>query len=316
MSNFNTTEKFYGTININSNIKNNKKTIIGNFDLKDLLFILLGILVGLMSMTIMFFIIGINSIFICIIVIALVEIPIITIGFRKVNEIPYLDYIIMNDKSNNTKIRSLVKRKNNKKEKYILSYKFNIENEDLISSIDIKLKELRNIFNNNIVQVKIGSFGVYLTISITDEKNVNYEMFIHSYINDKELKGMGIDDINNYNKIIFDSIIYNGNKANNNTDKKNLNHNYIIVFKIKLYRDPFDYKFIEEILQFAEVTKYYYEDENNHFNTYILLRGNDFDIKEKIIRLNIISEKYKVLLSEICEENIKNTISLLMENVY
>ena len=61
MSNFNTTEKFNGTININSNIKNNKKTIIGNFDLKDLLFILLGILVGLISMTIMFFIIGINS---------------------------------------------------------------------------------------------------------------------------------------------------------------------------------------------------------------------------------------------------------------
>ena len=314
MSNFNGNEKFNGTIYINSNINNNKKAIIGNFDLKDLIFILLGTIVGILSMTILFFILKIDSIFICMIVIAIIEIPIITIGFKKVNEIPYLDYIIMNNKSNNSIVRSLRNRSIGKKERYILSYKLNINNENIFDFLDRKVKEISDIFHNKITQIKIGSNGLYLTICIDEDCDVNYEKFIINYIKDKELIGLGLEDIKKYNQDIFNRIIYKS--INNIKEQKKQNKNYIDVYKVKIYKDPFNNNFIEEIISFCEVTKYYYNGENNNLNIYITITGDNEEINNKIIKLNNISEKYNILLSEISEEKVKNAISMYMENIY
>ena len=94
--------EFDGTIYISSNIKDNKNTIIGKFDLRELLFLLIAGVVGIIALSILIAVLGIKNVFVVFIVLAVLEIPIITLGFLKLYNIPAIDYIKMKAKSDNS----------------------------------------------------------------------------------------------------------------------------------------------------------------------------------------------------------------------
>ena len=128
---------FDGTINISSNIKDNKNTIIGKFDLKDIFFILIAGIVGILILSLMLAVLSIRNMFLIFIVLAIFEVPIVTLGFFKIYNIPIIDYIKMKSKSDNKSYRKQIrKRKKGKEDKFILTI-----------CIDYSLDRLEQIMN-------------------------------------------------------------------------------------------------------------------------------------------------------------------------
>ena len=114
--------EFTETINISSNIRDNKNTIIGKFDLKDILFILIAGVVGIGVLSVMLVALSIRNMFLILIVLALFEVPIVTLGFLKLHNIPVLDYIKMKNKSDNKSYRKqILKKIKSKADKYLLT---------------------------------------------------------------------------------------------------------------------------------------------------------------------------------------------------
>ena len=222
--------EFTETINISSNIKDNKNTIIGKFDLKDILFILIAGVVGIGVLSILLVALLIRNMFLILIVLALFEVPIVTLGFLNIHNIPVLDYIKMKSKSDNKSYRKqILKKKNSKVDKYILT--ICIDNvgvretrpyeetqsrtselyeptrigelcEPQFDRLEQVLNELYEIILYKNIELKILFSKFYLTIEVEDLSKVYYEQLFHYLRINKSIKYISNEDINNYETYI------------------------------------------------------------------------------------------------------------------
>lgn len=210
--------EFTETINISSNIRDNKNTIIGKFDLKDILFILIAGVVGIGVLSILLVALSIRNMFLILIVLALFEVPIVTLGFLKLHNIPVLDYIKMKSKSDNKSYRKqILRKKKSKIDKYIFT--ICIDNvgaratrpcegvretymkstgESNFVRLEQVLNDLYVIIQYKNIELKTLFNRLYLTIEVENIKEVLYDkLFDYLRIN-KDLKYVSNEDIGNF----------------------------------------------------------------------------------------------------------------------
>ena len=213
--------EFTETINISSNIRDNKNTIIGKFDLKDILFILIAGVVGIGVLSILLVALSIRNMFLILIVLALFEVPIVTLGFLKLHNIPVLDYIKMKSKSDNKSYRKqILRKKKSKMDKYIFTIciddvgaratrPYEAVRETYMKSTGevcepnfVRLEQVLNdlyvIIQYKNIELKTLFNRLYLTIEVENIKEVLYDkLFDYLRIN-KDLKYVSNEDISNF----------------------------------------------------------------------------------------------------------------------
>ncbi|MBR0038807.1 MAG: PrgI family protein [Lachnospiraceae bacterium] len=257
--------EFTETINISSNIRNNKNTIIGKFDLKDILFILIAGVVGIGVLSVMLVALSIRNMFLILIVLALFEVPIVTLGFLKLHNIPVLDYIKMKNKSDNKSYRKqILKKIKSKADKYVVTicivderariarpygvaygthpYSMGELYEPQYNGLEQVMNDLYTIMPYKNIELKILFSKVYLTIEVEDLSKVLYDkLFDYLRIN-KDIKYISNVDISNFG-IYINSLKFLDKKYNKK-QKKNI---YVLktkLSKLKKFeetKDRYDY---------------------------------------------------------------------------
>ena len=253
--------EFTETINISSNIRDNKNTIIGKFDLKDILFILIAGVVGIGVLSVMLVALSIRNMFLILIVLALFEVPIVTLGFLKLHNIPVLDYIKMKNKSDNKSYRKqILKKIKSKADKYLLT--ICIDNvgvretrpyeesqsctgelrEPQIDRSEQVINDLYEIIYYKNIEIKILFNKIYLTIEVEDLSKVHYDkLFDYLRIN-KDIKYISNVDISNFG-IYINSLKFLDKKYNKK-QKKNIYELKTKLSKLKKFeetKDRYDY---------------------------------------------------------------------------
>ena len=240
--------EFTETINISSNIRDNKNTIIGKFDLKDILFILIAGVVGIGVLSILLVALSIRNMFLILIILALFEVPIVTLGFLKLHNIPVLDYIKMKSKSDNKSYRKqMLRKKKSKIDKYIFTiciddvgaratrpyskdelceskemYKSKTRKDELCEPNFVRLEQVINnlyaIIQYKNIELKILFNRVYLTIEVENIKEVLYDkLFDYLRIN-KDIKYISNEDLENFETYI-NSLKFVGKKYGKKQNK-------------------------------------------------------------------------------------------------
>lgn len=234
--------EFSETINISSNIKDNKNTIIGRFDLKDILFILIAGVVGIGVLSVLLVVLSIRNMFVILLVLALFEVPIVTLGFLKLHNIPVLDYIKMKNKSDNKSYRKqILKKKKSKDDKYILIFAVNCikstysahiaraydckgelresqvstgelcePNSTILEEVIITLHRFIPYEN---IELKIEFNKVSLVVEVKEDFIIDYEGLFNYLIPSNTIKFISYEDIKNY-EIYIHSLKFTNKKYN------------------------------------------------------------------------------------------------------
>ena len=159
---------FNGQINISRDLRQNKQTVIGKYDLTDILFLFMGISIAI----IVAYVLGFSEIkifdeFTAIIISLIPMILIISLGFRKVAGMRQIDYIRMRqiDKRSNVRIITKNDRLNNG-DKYLIPLEINDD------YLDEFLNEFLSIDNIKRIQIRYERNRV---IAILDKRYSNKE---------------------------------------------------------------------------------------------------------------------------------------------
>lgn len=284
---------FDGSINISSNIKANKNTVIGKFDFKDLLIILIASIVGIIIISVLVVLLSLTNLFLIFIILAIFEVPIITIGFMNIYNMKLIDYLKMIDKSSNKAYRKQIRRKvniGNKKQNKDINYYIIplVINEydfktilEKISDIIFELKKYLNIEN----QYEIKTFGkkTILLVKTKESPFVDYIGLFRFLRKNKSTQFISNEDIKLY-KLYLSSLKFDSKKYNKkqieyfSKEKAKLSHinikgssndkyydltkdileykdnEYIKVFEIVLYKYPFDIDVLDKLKEYSDIT--------------------------------------------------------------
>lgn len=337
--------EFSETINISSNIKDNKKTIIGRFDLKDILFILIAGVVGIGVLSVLLVVLSVRNMFVILLVLALFEVPIVTLGFLKLHNIPVLDYIKMKNKSDNKSYRKqIVRRKESKVDKYILGFAVNFSQLEEVANTLHKFIPYENIC------LKIEFNKVFLVVEVKESFNINYEGLFNYLIPSNTIKFISYEDIKNYetyiNSLKFTNKKYNkkfintinrnkerlkklksadvkGNNCINITNDilSNKEIEYLRVIKIILYKAPFDINIFDKLKDYCSITSHISVKSDtiefgklSFVNTFLSIDGNEEEIAKKLIKVCEILDENHILYKEINEEKVKDSLLFILEN--
>ena len=285
-------------INMSSNIRANKRTVIGQFDGKDLFFVSIAVIICLVFATIFFLFFDVKYVSIYVIFSSIIIFPIMSLGFRQKYDILYLDYIRLKLKSRNSIVRSNLDliRSVDKSEKYIICFSLLKEHGDFIdfTFINEKIKEINKLFPIKECQIRIDN-KIYLIISIDINSEVQYEKIFTYFHDNKELKPVAADTLINLNKEVIeeDSLIY----------------------KVHLTEKSLNLEFINRVSKFSKIIRYVKDDINdNPLSTYIVINNNDIEIKKQ--DLNKLCKEYKVIIKQLKDNHKKEVISFYMMNKY
>ena len=255
---------------------------------------------------------------------------------RKKNDMPMLDYIMMNRKSNNRAIRTQanINRKNNYPNTFVsfeLVNNGSISDEDLIN---IKIRELSEIFDVRLTQLVFSDkIFINMSVSLTEDFSI---IPIYNYLkSNKNIKARKKDDILKFNETIY-NIKPNKKirkcKNKGNLTKKSLkcklfrgshkvkdidvneNNNISKVYKVMLYIDKIDYGYINELRRIAIVVK---DANNKDYDTFICINGNEEEIDEKSKFVLECSRRYYIVIEELFEPKyIYDAVTISMNSRY
>ena len=348
--------EFDGTINISSNIKDNKNTVIGKFDIRDLLFILIAGVVGLVVLSVVIAILGVKNLFIVFIALAVLEVPIITLGFLNLYNIPALDYIKMKTKSDNRVYRRQERRvEKEKKDKYLMAFVVRYD----ISRLEEVINKIQSFIPFKEVEIKIMFNMIYISIDVREDFQIDYSKLFDYLRKNKDIKYVSSEDIRNYGvyidtlkfakKKIAKRRVKEINKAKQELSRlkvseevnerfnyltnriiESKDREYIKIYKILLYEVPIDLSIFNELRRVSNITCHLNVDEKdniqllnlNYLNTFIEIvgkeevRGSTENIEELDNEVKKILDQYKVIYKEIREERVLRSITFLMENSY
>lgn len=286
-------------VNMSSNIRANKRVIIGRFDARNLFFISISLIVCLILSTIFFLFFDIKYVSIYVVFSSLIIFPIMSLGFREKHGILYLDYIKLKLKCKNSKIRSLIKSHilDKKLDKYIICFSLEKDNNENIDFdfINKTIKELNKLFEIYQCQVRIED-KIYISINVDIYAETKYDEIFKYFHKNGYVRPLSINEINNKNNEILE-------------DKD------FTIYKVHLIYKNLNLEFIKEVSSFAKVVRYIKNDINDTpLDTFIIVRNNDI---EKINQnLNELCDIYDVIIKKINDNNRFDAISFYMINKY
>ena len=220
---------------------------------------------GIGVLSVMLVALSIRNMFLILIVLALFEVPIVTLGFLKLHNIPVLDYIKMKNKSDNKSYRKqILKKIKSKADKYVVTicivderariarpygvaygthpYSMGELYEPQYNGLEQVMNDLYTIMPYKNIELKILFSKVYLTIEVEDLSKVLYDkLFDYLRIN-KDIKYISNVDISNFG-IYINSLKFLDKKYNKK-QKKNI---YVLktkLSKLKKFeetKDRYDY---------------------------------------------------------------------------
>lgn len=318
-------------------------------------FIIIAIFTGIIILSILIAVFNIKNIFIIFVFLSIFEIPIITVGFLKVYNIIVLDFIKLKLKSDNTSYRKQIhKKKNRTCDKYLIPivFDYDLKNlEKIINDIhtflpfqNIELKIMQNkiymiIDVREDFEIDYNKLFDYLNLNknikfISNEDVGNYTTYIQSLkFSDKKYKkqqniNLMKQKLNKIKKVEEKNI-----KFDYLTNKiiENKNNIFIKIYKFLLYKQPLNLNIFDELKNICNITIHinniYYKNieknksgfinilKLNYINTFLHLETKNID-EEKGQLIEQILEKYNIIYKQINEENVKQSILLLIENRY
>ena len=202
-------EEFNGRVNVPPDIKENKRSIIGNYDLRELLYILVaGLIFGFVIY--IFSILRLDITFAVFIGLAF-ALPILYIGFNRFNGLKFEDYLYV-FKANN--INSTSVRVNNSDNLYELYEKNKIKQIDnAVENSQIQLNPLSRIVfilffkkqNNNITNIKITNKDNKQNVVIHNakKKSRSEQQYIYNSIRNALINNQIVDIENLINYIDY-----------------------------------------------------------------------------------------------------------------
>ena len=311
---------FNGQINISRDLRENKKTIIGKYDLEDLIFIIVAVGISIFISYYIGFYLRIIDEYFAIIISLIPMIIILGLGFKEKAGMRYIDYIKLQLYSYKTKNRtnqnishsidslneyvfSVLKTRevysyrniiafflNNT---YIKSIKIRIVNDMYIIYIkynyDAK-KFIKEYKKNKLINILEKNIGIKRLIKIVNN-NIN-----DIFNNDFKHRILNINDLNiDYMPKCIKNVLNEYEKNNleiYNEVRSKVNEKFICM--VHLY-NPNEYeKIINKLLLKYEVIVYAEKKENKAFvNTFILSNYNDY------INLNNECREYNVVINSL-----------------
>ncbi len=310
-------ERFDGIINISSDIRKNKRTLIGKFDVKDLIFIGLAIIVWVILSVIFILIASEDLIPIYTIFLFVTIIPIMYIGFKKKIDMEMLDYILMKSKSKNRNFRTQIDiDKRIRKDKYVISLElingYKVSDEDFVNDKVAELRQIIDIYNIQVVYCD----NLYLNLEVALDENFCIVPIYNYLKHSKDIKIRNIEDIISFDEKNFIMIGKPKNKRKmiNVTNIEDEVKTTKRVYKILQYMDKVNFEFIDKLRKLAIVIKYI---DGEDYNTFILISGSDDEVIEKEKDVYKLSNEYYIVIEELLEKShIENAISISLNSRY
>ncbi len=338
-------KNFNGQINISRDLRQNKQTIFGKYDLIDIIFIFFAFSISFL----IGYILGFSKIkifdeFTAIIISVIPMIVILAVGFKKVAGIRlfnYLRFLIIDKKTQNRKkfnaditqigdkyiIGFLIDRKYINK--YINKF-FNFENLILmqvryvknIKKSENKIQLLLNLKykkNDDIFIDIVNKFSFNTELKgLSNDELINYEKNIDLKFGNKNHQKQNIDIIKNFS--FLNKLFIKKDDKEKEVKIKNSDKHYVI-YMLNIYDNKKYKKFVNKVKRYAEVICYFKKIDNKKYvNTFLIV---DREIKRKkqltkIEKIDKLCNEYGVILDKLVreQETGKLAISYFMTNPF
>ena len=296
-------EKFNGQINISRDLRLNKQTVIGKFDLTDITFLSIGILVAILIS----YILGFSSLKmmdeLTAIFISLIPMSIIlTFGFRRVAGMRQFEFIRMQQMDKKSKFRvNRIKGDVRKSDDFIVC----VESEK--RHVNKYFKTFLDYENLKLLSIRyLKDKVIYLLdLEYKDVNNIFYDI-VEKFSLNNELKSIPVEKMKEQEDIL----------------DKMIRNNEIVVYMLNIY-NPKNYRiFIEKVKSYATVLQYFKKiDKVKYVNTFLIIDKevkNNKKKRTKIEQVENLCSEYEIVLDRLTkEQNVsKDAVSYLMTNPF
>ena len=296
-------EKFNGQINISRDLRLNKQTVIGKFDLTDIIFLSVGILVAILISYILGFstfkmMDELTAIFISLIPMSII----LSFGFRRVAGMRQFEFIRMQQINKKTKFRvNRIKGDVKKSDDFIVC----VESEK--RHVNKYLKIFLDYENLKLLSIRyLKDKVIYLLdLEYKDVNNIFYDI-VKKFSLNNELKSIPVEKIKEQEDIL-DKLIRN---------------NEVVVYMLNIY-NPKNYKiFIKKVKKYALVLQYFKKiDKVKYVNTFLIIDKEVKNNKKKRTKLEEVEKlcsEYEIVLDRLTKEQnaSKDAVSYLMTNPF
>lgn len=346
MSNFN------GQININRDLRQNKQTVIGKYDLTDIAFLGLGVGIAI----VVAYLLGFSPMkvvdeFTAIIISIAPMILIISFGFKKVAGIRKINFMWM--KSIDKKSKYRFNRKSDKSqfgEKFLAGFEIDRRYVNKYINKFLSYDNLLLLSVRYVKDIKDSKNKIYFILDLRYKKGESvFGDILNKFALNTEIRCLSIDEIYQFEEnnkikirsikekdkmnntqwkkeIIFSNLFIkhsnDENKVgeNNGIDSKFLDKEYkiymLILYDIKVYR-----KFINVVKRYADVICYFKKEEKKKYvNTFLVIedeikKGKKLTKLEKVEKL---CSEYGIIIDKLVREQnaAKVAVSYLLTNPF
>ena len=298
-------EKFNGQINISRDLRLNKQTVIGKFDLTDITFLSIGILVAILISYILGFstlkmMDELTAIFISLIPMSII----LTFGFRRVAGMRQFEFIRMQQMDKKSKFRvNRIKGDVRKSDDFIVC----VESEK--RHVNKYFKTFLDYENLKLLSIRyLKDKVIYLLdLEYKDVNNIFYDI-VEKFSLNNELKSIPVEKMKEQEDIL----------------DKMIRNNEIVVYMLNIY-NPKNYRiFIEKVKSYATVLQYFKKiDKVKCVNTFLIIdkeenKGNNKKKATNIKRVENLCSEYEIILDRLTKEQnaSKDAVSYLMTNSF
>ena len=298
-------EKFNGQINISRDLRLNKQTVIGKFDLTDIIFLSIGIIVAILISYILGFsplkiVDELTAVFISLIPFSLI----LSFGFRRVAGMRQFEFIRMQQIDKKSKFRvNRIKGDVRKSDDFIVC----IESEK--RHINKYLKIFLDYENLKLLSIRyLKDRVIYLLdLEYKDVNNIFYDI-VKKFSLNNELKSIPVEKIKEQEDIL-DKLIKN---------------NEVVVYMLNIYNSKNYRIFIEKVKNYATVLQYFKIIEKvKYVNTFLIIdkeenKGNNKKKATNIEQVENLCSEYEIVLDRLTKEQnaSKDAVSYLMTNPF
>ena len=298
-------EKFNGQINISRDLRLNKQTVIGKFDLTDIIFLSVGITVAILVSYILGFsplkmMDELTAIFISLIPMSII----LSFGFRRVAGMRQFEFIRMQQIDKKSKFRvNRIKGDVKKSDDFIVC----VESEK--RHVNKYLKIFLDYENLKLLSIRyLKDKVIYLLdLEYKDVNNIFYDI-VKKFSLNNELKSIPVEKIKEQEEIL----------------DKMIRNNEVVVYMLNVYNSKNYRIFIEKVKSYATVLQYFKKiDKVNHVNTFLIIDKEENKGKNKKKATNIeqvenLCSEYEIVLDRLTKEQnaSREAISYLMTNPF
>ena len=298
-------EKFNGQINISRDLRLNKQTVIGKFDLTDIIFLSIGIIVAILISYILGFsplkmMDELTAIFISLIPMSII----LSFGFRRVAGMRQFEFIRMQQIDKKSKFRvNRIKGDVKKSDDFIVC----VESEK--RHVNKYLKKFLDYENLKLLSIRyLKDKVIYLLdLEYKDVNNIFYDI-VEKFSLNNELKSIPVEKMKEQEDIL----------------DKMIRNNEVVVYMLNVYNSKNYRIFIKKVKKYALVLQYFKKvDKVKYVNTFLIIdkeenKGNNKKKATNIEQVENLCSEYEIVLDRLIKEQnaSREAISYLMTNPF